>query len=94
MAKADVYTLDVPEEATGAGAPQNITGLRNVRVQVGGSGTWTIETELTLNGTDWFSVKSSTAPDMFALPHSARQIRANVTAHTAGQPTMVVEGEP
>lgn len=75
---------------TGTGAGSTVEPVldadsqyQNLPVQIYGTFVGTVQTQVSLDGTNWFTYASDTAPDAFTIPYFP-YVRANVSAYTSG----------
>lgn len=83
-----VQTLLNAVSATGAGDTvepvQEADSIRDLPYQIAGTFVGTVDIEVSLNGTDWFALVSTTAfPTAGTIPYFP-YVRSNVSAYTSG----------
>jgi hypothetical protein len=84
----DVTLLDAVS-ATGAGATATVFPLHKA-FQVIISATATCELQASLDGTNWITLRSSTASEGYTVEAPWRRLRGNVTAYTSGTVTLLM----
>lgn len=78
-----VQTILSGATGTGAGSAYPMHAMKVV-LQVVGISTATVEIQVSLDGTNYETVATATADDIFYLEGPYKAIRANVTAYTSG----------
>jgi len=84
----DVLAIAVPQSVS-AGAATNIAEHFEGVVQITGSGSWTSQLQVSLDGTNWFNLgtaATNAAPQLIAVTNGVKFVRMNTTAYASGTP--------